>query len=355
MNPSAPALAFVGTSNSGKTTLIERLLPRLREAGLRVAVVKHTHHLVDWDGAGKDSWRFREAGANRVVLATPELLMSESRMSLNESPGLLSDIDLVIHEGQRASSLPKILVGESEHSARARGTAGEVIACVGCRPAAEGVPVFDRDDIEGLLRFILGRRSRPQSAPSFDDLLDAAVKQHGHLCPGQVLGVRMTLRGLAELDMPVPPPAKSLIAIVETDRCAADAVATVSGCSLGRRTLKHFNFGKMAASFLDLRTGAAVRVTAREDARDHAASYAPGFEDPHRAQTQAYRLMPDHELLTVQSIEVRLSEADMPGRPRQRVVCARCGEAVSDAREVWMAGQAWCRACAGQSYYSVSP
>jgi len=344
-----PEIAFVGRSGSGKTTLLERVLPRLTAAGLRVGVVKHTHHQVEWDQPGKDSWRFARAGAAAVVLATPEALLAQARRE-GHTTGLLADVDLVLHEGDRGSPLDKVLVGESLQEARSNGTLGRVIAVVG-GPAAPDLPRFERDDVEGVAGLL--REAAMHSLSSFEALLERSVAAHGHLCPGQVLGVRMTMRGLAELGLPVPPPPKTVIAVVETDRCAADAVASVSGCSLGRRSLKHYDLGKMAASFLDLSTGRAVRVAARDDSREAVARYSAGVEDPHDAQTEAYRLMPDEELLRVQAVELHLAESDLPGRPRRRVPCAQCGEHVSDDRHVLVAGRPLCRSCAGKPYYRV--
>ncbi len=354
MTTKAPyEIAFVGSSGSGKTTLLERVLGGLKARGLRVGVVKHTHHRIDWDSPGKDSWRFREAGAGPVLLATPErLLLQTARGGVKAYESLLPDVDLVIHEGDRQSLVDKVLVGESPEQAAARDTRGRIVALVG-GPGAGSLPWFDRDDPEGVVQFLVARLGAAVSErpADFETLLERSVAAHGHLCPGQVLGVRMSIRGLEELGLSAPPPAKRLIAVVETDRCAADAVASVSGCSLGKRTLKHFDFGKMAASFLDFQTGAAVRVVARDDSRHAVPLYAPGIEDPHKAQTAAYRLMPDSELMRVQSVRLSFSEADMPGRPRNRTPCANCGEHVSDGREVVRGGLVLCRACAGGSYY----
>ncbi len=343
-------IAFVGPSGSGKTTLIERVLGRLAGQGLAVGVVKHTHHHIDMDQPGKDSWRFREAGASRVVLATPERLTLQLNRPADDAGDLLRGVDLIIHEGNRKSLTPKILVGESIQQAMEKGTAGRIVAVVE-GPRVEGLPWFQRDDIEGVAGLVRGFAREPVLANSFEALLERSVAAHGHLCPGQVLGVRMTMRGLRELGLAIPPPAKRLIAVVETDRCAADAVASVSGCSLGRRTLKHFDFGKMAATFLDMDTEAAVRVAARDDSRERVACYAPGIPLPHDAQTAAYRVMSDDDLMTVQRVRLTLADADMPGRPRFRVPCSSCGEHVSDEREVLRDGRTLCKACAGARYY----
>jgi formylmethanofuran dehydrogenase subunit E len=133
---------------------------------------------------------------------------------------------------------------------------------------------------------------------SFDDLLTEAVSFHGHLCPGQVLGVRMTMAGCRDLGFESPRRAgKRLVVLVEIDRCATDAIQALTGVSLGKRTLKHLDYGKMAATFVDNVTGDAVRVVARDEARVHAAEWAPGELDPRRAQVAAYRVMPKSLLL----------------------------------------------------------
>ncbi len=348
-------LGFVGPSGSGKTTLIEAVLPCLTAQGLRVAVVKHTHHKVEMDAPGKDSWRFDEAGANRVILATPERVFVQARLARAGEEdylgGLAGGADLVIHEGGRWLDHPKVLVRETAAEARERGTQGAVLAVVGASTVDAGVPAFHRDDVEGVATLISSLAPARGAEPSFDSLLDQAVAAHGHLCPGQVLGVRMTIAGLHGLGLSIPPPRKRLLAFIETDRCAADAVASVSGCSLGKRTLRHMDFGKMAATFLDLTTGRAVRVTARDDARDRVAAYVPGAADGHEAQTTAYRLMPDAELLTLQDVRVALKDGDLPGPPRGRRPCSACGEHVSYGREVVRDGALVCRACAGESYY----
>jgi formylmethanofuran dehydrogenase subunit E len=189
----------------------------------------------------------------------------------------------------------------------------------------------------------------PPTRPGFDDLLREAVRFHGHLCPGQVLGVRMALAGCAALGLDRPRSAgKRLVVFVEIDRCATDAIQVVTGVSLGKRTLKHVDHGKMAATFVDVVNGAALRVAARDDARDRAGDWAPGESDPRRAQVVAYRRMPDELLLALQPVTI------MPGwldRQRVRVTCAACGEGINYRREVAAAGRVVCRACAGERYY----
>jgi formylmethanofuran dehydrogenase subunit E len=189
---------------------------------------------------------------------------------------------------------------------------------------------------------------------SFDELLaDAEVMHGGHACPGLVLGVRMVMRACQELGTAEPAQDKRLIVFVEMDRCATDAIAAVTGCRLGKRTLKHVDYGKMAATFLDTQTGQAVRVVALEGSRDKAYNYAPPGLSKYDAQREAYKVMPDDELFVVQNVVVDLRPEDQPGPPISQVICDRCGEGINDQREVRLNGRVLCRACANGSYYHL--
>jgi formylmethanofuran dehydrogenase subunit E len=187
----------------------------------------------------------------------------------------------------------------------------------------------------------------------FQGLLKEAVAHHGHFCSGQVLGVRLAMRGLAELGIDPELEGKRLIVYVEIDRCAADAVASVTRCSLGKRTLKYAEYGKMAATFVDTQTDYAVRVVALDSARERARMYAGSDLPKSEAQIIAYQAMPDAELFNVQHVSVTISKFDLPGHPLTRVTCTRCGEGVNDGREVVQGDAALCRACAGNSYYAL--
>lgn len=189
----------------------------------------------------------------------------------------------------------------------------------------------------------------------FKSLLEECARIHGHLCAGQVLGVRMSLLGLRHIGISDPKGAdrKKILVFVEMDRCATDAVQSVTGCSLGRRTMKFMDFGKMAATFLNLGTGTAVRVLAREESRQMAKELFPHVENKYAGQLQAYRTMDDEDLFEVMPVEVQLSPEDMPGRPLTRVRCDACGEHVQDGREVRRRGVILCKACSGSSYYTV--
>ncbi len=190
--------------------------------------------------------------------------------------------------------------------------------------------------------------------PEFQKLLDASVKTHGHLCPGQVLGVRMSMHGLDLIGIKDPKgeDRKKLIVYVEIDRCATDAIQSVTGCSLGKRSLKFIDLGKMAATYVNLKTGKAVRILAKEEARDKAKNYFPDIEDKYKAQLEAYKIMPDEDLFKWKDVKVDIPKQDMPGRPLQRITCAECGEYVQDMREMNIDGRLVCRSCGEGSYYS---
>jgi formylmethanofuran dehydrogenase subunit E len=172
------------------------------------------------------------------------------------------------------------------------------------------------------------------------------------MCPGQVLGVRIAMAGCREIGIDEPRGSKALIVFVEIDRCATDAIQAVTGCSLGKRSLKYIDYGKMAATFLNTKTGKAVRVIALEESRERAAGYAPNEQDRHKTQTAAYQVMPESELLRLEAVDVALSPMDQPGSPLKRVQCEECGEGINDGREVLGDGLTLCRSCAGGAYYS---
>ncbi len=188
---------------------------------------------------------------------------------------------------------------------------------------------------------------------NFETLLEESVKIHGHLCPGQVLGVKMSMLGLkmAGIEDPKGKDRKNIIVFVEMDRCATDAVQSVTGCSLGRRTLKFMDYGKMAATFVNLKTGRAFRIIAKEDARGWANERMPHIEDKYKAQLEAYKVMSDDDLFAVMEVKVEIKPEDMPGRPLGRVVCDQCGEYVQDRREIHKDGRVLCKTCAEGGYY----
>jgi formylmethanofuran dehydrogenase subunit E len=188
---------------------------------------------------------------------------------------------------------------------------------------------------------------------SLDEYLREAEAAHGHLCAGQVLGVRMAMLGLRKLGIEDPrgKDRKRLVTFVEIDRCATDAVAVVTGCRLGKRALKFRDWGKVAATFVDVSTGRAYRIAARESSKALARSLHPEIESKNQQQMLAYREMADVDLFDVQAVTVELPPEEFPGYKGGRAVCARCGEGINFRREVVRDHQVLCRACAGESYY----
>ncbi|MGA2268334.1 MAG: FmdE family protein [Bryobacteraceae bacterium] len=189
-----------------------------------------------------------------------------------------------------------------------------------------------------------------RSLPEYELLAEQA---HGHLCAGQTLGIRMALAGLKLLGIEDPTGAdrKRLVTFIEIDRCVTDAIPVVTGCRLGRRTLKFRDYGKVAATFCDLRENRAVRVAARESARQRAREMYPTIESRNQQQLRAYREMPDQELFDIQWVRVAPGPEDLPGYKAPRAICAGCGEAISFKREVARGGRTLCRTCAGERYY----
>ena len=188
---------------------------------------------------------------------------------------------------------------------------------------------------------------------SLDEYLQDAAVAHGHLCAGQVLGVRMAMHGLRSLDLhdPQGKDRKRIVTFVEIDRCATDAVMVVTGCRLGKRALKFRDWGKMAATFVDLETGKALRIAARESSKDLAKRMYPDLTDKNQQQMKAYREMDDEALFSTQWVKVDLPPEEFPGFKGERIVCSQCGEGISYRREVNQEGRILCRACAGESYF----
>lgn len=187
---------------------------------------------------------------------------------------------------------------------------------------------------------------------SLDEYLRDAEQAHGHLCAGQVLGVRMAMFGLKKLgiDDPQGQDRKRLVTFVEIDRCATDAIGVVTGCRLGKRALKFRDFGKMAATLVDVSTGRAIRVAAKESSKDLARQMHPEL-DKNQQQMLAYREIADDDLFTTQWVKVELPPEEFPGYKGERIVCDECGEGINFRREIRRDGKVLCRSCAGERYY----
>jgi len=207
--------------------------------------------------------------------------------------------------------------------------------------------------VRGLQSNAGGNRQLTAEMKSLDEYLQEAEQAHGHLCAGQVLGVRLAMLGLTKLgiDDPGGKDRKRLVTFVEIDRCATDAVAVVTGCRLGKRALKFRDWGKMAATFVDLNTGKAVRIVAKESSKALAQEMHPELQNKNSQQMLAYREMPDDDLFTTQWVTVELPPEEFPGYKGERIVCAVCGEGINFRREVHRDGKVLCRACAGERYY----
>jgi formylmethanofuran dehydrogenase subunit E len=192
---------------------------------------------------------------------------------------------------------------------------------------------------------------------SLDDYLRDAEQAHGHLCAGQVLGVRLAMLGLQRLSIEDPrgKDRKRLVTFVEIDRCATDAVAVVTGCRLGKRALKFRDWGKVAATFVDVSTGKAIRIAAKESSKAMAKQMHPEIADKNQQQMRAYREISDDDLFTEQWVKVDLPPEEFPGYKGDRIVCEQCGEGINFRREVRREGKTLCRGCAGENYYVPLP
>lgn len=183
---------------------------------------------------------------------------------------------------------------------------------------------------------------------TFEVLLREAEVAHGHLCAGQILGVRMAMLGCKRLGIDDPKGAdrKRLVTFVEIDRCATDAIGVVTGCRLGKRALKFRDWGKMAATFLDLQTERAIRIAALESSKQRARELYPQIEDKNRQQMLAYRELPDEELFSEQLVHVPMPARELPGYKSARIACAVCGEGINYDRQIESNGQVLCQGCA---------
>ncbi|MBV6450153.1 MAG: hypothetical protein MHPDNHAH_00874 [Anaerolineales bacterium] len=181
--------------------------------------------------------------------------------------------------------------------------------------------------------------------------LDLASRDHRHLCPRQILGVRIGLKGLAVYGMDALSKPKHLLVISETDGCFVDGVIAVTNCTVGHRNLRIEDYGKVAATFINTKTNQAVRIAPALDVREKAYHYAPEEKRHYFAQMQAYQTIPDEELLTVQEVELNFKVEEIISHAGKRVNCERCGEEIINEREVLIEGKIYCRFCAEGGYY----
>jgi formylmethanofuran dehydrogenase subunit E len=189
--------------------------------------------------------------------------------------------------------------------------------------------------------------------PTFEELLYQSAVLHQHLCPRQVLGVRMGLAAGRWLGLELPQTDKRLLTIVETDGCLIDGLAVATGCRVGRRTMRVLDFGKVAATFVDTQTGRAVRIVPSARTRKRARDYAPEAKNRWEAYLLGYQRMPDIELLDIQDVMLTVSLEKILSKDGYRVNCDLCGEEIINEREVVREDLTLCRSCAGEQYYST--
>lgn len=188
---------------------------------------------------------------------------------------------------------------------------------------------------------------------TLDEYEELAAAAHGHLCAGQILGLRLAMFGmnLLSLEDPAGRDRKRLVTYVEIDRCATDAITVVTGCRLGKRALKFRDFGKMAATFCDVREHRAVRISAKESSKQRAKEMFPEIADKNVQQMTAYRRMPDEDLFDHAWVRVSIPPEEFPGYKGEKRLCAECGEAISFERFEKRGEETICLACAGARYY----
>ncbi len=188
-----------------------------------------------------------------------------------------------------------------------------------------------------------------------NDLLAESARQHDHLCPRQVIGVRMGMLAGKLLQLELPRLDKQLFTFLETDGCFADGVTVSTGCTLGHRTLRLFDYGKAAATFVDVKSEHAVRIAPSPKLRALAAQIVPDAKSSWHAQLVAYQQILDELMFDVTWVTLDLSLSDLISRHGMRVNCVSCGEEIINEREVTVNGKPFCRTCAGESYYHRDP
>ncbi len=298
MPPALPVVRVVADRrNAGKTWLARALIEDLTARGYAVGAVKHSHHAVPFDKPGSDTDLFAQAGATRVVFAAADGIVTRVRAPMPLADAideLLGRVDLAIVEGFKSDRLGAEL--------RIDPTSG-----LASLTSMDGRRIVDapREDVGAFAGAIVNLF---ELAHDGDAMLRARLRRaaahHGHMCAGVTLGVRMAMAGTGALGLPLPAPHHRLRVVVETARCASDAIASATGCSPGRGTLQIEDCGTMAARFIDVETGVTVRIVARDDSRELAQVLVPFAASRRHAQAVAYRTIPDELLLEV-SVQVR--------------------------------------------------
>jgi len=189
--------------------------------------------------------------------------------------------------------------------------------------------------------------------PAIAELLEISSARHKHLCPRQVLGVRMGMYAAELLEFDLPQQDKRLFTFMETDGCALDGVSVATGCHVGGRTMRVMDFGKIAATFVDTRTENAFRISPHPQVRQAAERFAPDEKSRWHAYMEAYQRMPLERLFVAQPVHLLVSMPAIISRAGAKAICAQCGEEIFNQREVQSGGMVLCKACAGETYYGL--
>jgi len=187
---------------------------------------------------------------------------------------------------------------------------------------------------------------RRSDASEMDALLAKSAARHQYLCPRQVLGVRIGLAGAQAIGLDTPRRDKRLMIFVETDGCFISGVEAATGCCVHQRTMRILDYGKVAAVFVDVTTGEAVRVAPRKDIRQRAWNFAsPKEKRRYYAMLHGYQVMPDDILLSKQAIALQMPLSEIISRSGVRANCDQCGEEIINEREVKLDGKTFCQGC----------
>ena len=189
---------------------------------------------------------------------------------------------------------------------------------------------------------------------SLDHLLEQSSQLHCHLCLRQVLGVRMGMYAGEILNLDLPQSDKRLYTILETDGCASDGVAVATNCWVGRRTMRVEDYGKVAATFVDTKTGEAIRLVPRSGVRCLARDFAPEAKNKWEAQLIGYQKMPSEMLFSVHHVQLLTPIEQIISRAGVKAICEMCGEEIMNEREVKRDDMTLCRSCAGEGYYLMT-
>ena len=193
-----------------------------------------------------------------------------------------------------------------------------------------------------------------ETTPSeFESLLRQSASLHRHLCPRQVLGVRLGMCAVGLFAPLLPQKNKRILAMVEMDGCFADGVSVATGCSMGHRTMRLADEGKIAATFIDTHEGRAMRIHALPDLRARATAFARSAPSRWHAYLSAYQHLDDEEMFGTIPVRLNFDVRAIVGEPGARTICSRCSEEILNLREVVRDGRILCRSCAGESYWSA--